>query len=279
MEELPNVDFSSLLDKIAELATTYGIKLILAIVVLVIGLIVVKYITRGAGRMMERAHVSESLTPFLKSMISVILKILVFISVLGMVGVEMTSFIAILGAAGLAVGLALQGTLQNFAGGIIILLFKPYKVGDFIETQGYLGSVKEIQIFTTVLLTPDNKTIIIPNSPIATGSLTNFSAQEKRRVDLSFGIGYGDDIEKARAIIRALIDADERIDKEPEPFVRVSELADSSVNFAVRVWANTSDYWNIYFDLTENVKKSFDREGVSIPFPQTDVHLYNHTKQ
>jgi small conductance mechanosensitive channel len=278
MEELPNIDFSSLLDKIAELATTYGIKLILAIVVLVAGLIIVKWITRGAVKMMTRANVSESLVPFLKSMISVVLKILVFISVLGMVGIEMTSFIAILGAAGLAVGLALQGTLQNFAGGIIILLLKPYKVGDFIETQGYLGSVKEIQIFTTVLLTPDNKTIIIPNSPIATGSLINFSTQEKRRVDLSFGIGYNDDIEKARGIILDLINADERIDKEPEPFVRVSELADSSVNFAVRVWANTSDYWNIFFDLTENVKKSFDREGVSIPFPQTDVHIYNHTK-
>lgn len=278
MEELPNIDFSSLLDKIAELATTYGIKLILAIVVLVAGLIIVKWITRGAVKMMTRANVSESLVPFLKSMISVVLKILVFISVLGMVGIEMTSFIAILGAAGLAVGLALQGTLQNFAGGIIILLFKPYKVGDFIETQGYLGSVKEIQIFTTVLLTPDNKTIIIPNSPIATGSLINFSTQEKRRVDLSFGIGYNDDIEKARGIILDLINADERIDKEPEPFVRVSELADSSVNFAVRVWANTSDYWNIFFDLTENVKKSFDHEGVSIPFPQTDVHIYNHTK-
>ncbi|MCA1756070.1 MAG: mechanosensitive ion channel [Bacteroidales bacterium] len=278
MEELPKIDFSSIPEKLTDLATTYGIKLILAIVVLVVGLMIVKWITRGAVRMMARANVSESLVPFLKSMISVILKILVFISVLGMVGIEMTSFIAILAAAGLAVGLALQGTFQNFAGGIIILLFKPYKVGDFIETQGYLGSVKEIQIFTTVLLTPDNKTIIIPNSPIATDSLTNFSAQEKRRVDLSFGIGYGDDIEKARAIIRSLIDADERIDKEPEPFVRVSELGDSSVNFAVRVWANTGDYWDIYFDLTENVKKSFDREGVSIPFPQTDVHLYNHTE-
>lgn len=278
MEELPKIDVSSLLDKITELGTTYGIKLVLAIIVLVVGLMIVKWFTKAVVKMMTRANFNESLVPFLRSIISVVLKILVFISVLGMIGIEMTSFIAILGAAGLAIGLSLQGTLQNFAGGVIILLFKPYKVGDFIDTQGYMGTVKEIQIFTTVMLTPDNKTIIIPNSPIATGSITNFSSQEKRRVDLKFGIGYGDDIDKARGIIRSLIDADERIDKDPEPFVRVSELGDSSVNFAVRVWAATSDYWGIYFDLTENVKKSFDREGISIPFPQTDVHLYNHSK-
>lgn len=278
MDELPKIDVSSLLDKITELATTYGIKLVLAIIVLVVGLMIVKWFTRAAVRMMTRAKVSDSLLPFLRSMISVILKTLVFISVLGMIGIEMTSFIAILGAAGLAIGLSLQGTLQNFAGGVIILLFKPYKVGDFIDTQGYMGTVKEIQIFTTIMLTPDNKTIIIPNSPIATGSITNFSSQEKRRVDLSFGIGYGDDVDKARAIIRSLIDADQRIDQNPEPFVRVSELGDSSVKLAVRVWAAASDYWSIYFDLTENVKKSFDKEGISIPFPQTDVHLYNHSK-
>ena len=192
-----------------------------------------------------------------------------------MVGVEMTSFIAVLGAAGLAVGLALQGTLQNFAGGVIILLFKPYKVGDYIETQGYAGTVKEIQIFTTIMHTPDNKVIIIPNSPIATGSLINYSAQETRRVDFTFGIGYGDDIEKAKKVLNNILDKHEKVMKDPLPFVRVVELADSSVNFAVRAWAKSADYWDVYLDVTEAVKKSFDKEGISIPFPQSDVHIYN----
>ncbi|MEE4114852.1 MAG: mechanosensitive ion channel domain-containing protein [Marinilabiliaceae bacterium] len=276
MENATNFDFQGLWDKIIELATTYGIKLLLAIVVLVIGLMIVRSLTKGLVRIMKKAGVSESLIPFLRSLASVGLKILVFISVLGMVGVQMTSFIAVLGAAGLAVGLALQGTLQNFAGGVIILLFKPYKVGDYIDTQGYAGTVKEIQIFTTVLNTPDNKTIIIPNSPIATGSLINYSAQTTRRVDFSFGIGYGDDIEKARKILLSIVDRHAKVKKDPAPFVRVSELADSSVNFAVRVWVEAGDYWDVFFDVTEQVKKDFDKEGVSIPYPQTDVHVYNH---
>lgn len=276
MNELTGVDIASLTQKLTDLATTYGIKFLTAILVLVIGLLATRWITRGAVKMMRRANVNESLIPFLRSLISATLKALVFISVLGMVGIQMTSFIAVLGAAGLAVGLALQGTLQNFAGGVIILLFKPYKVGDVIETQGYLGVVKEIQIFTTILTTGDNKTIIIPNSPIATGSLVNYSSQGTRRVDMTFGIGYGDDIDKARNIIFRLIESDVRILKDPEPMVKVSELGDSSVNLVTRVWVESAEYWNVFFDLTENVKKSFDKEGVSIPFPQRDVHIYNH---
>jgi len=196
-----------------------------------------------------------------------------FISVAGMVGIEMTSFIAILGAAGLAVGLALQGTLQNFAGGVMILLFKPFKVGDVLEAQGYVGSVKEIQIFNTIMATPDNKIIIIPNGSLANSSMTNYSTMDTRRVDFSFGIGYDDDFDKAKEIIKGLIDADERILKDPAPFVRVGELADSSVNITTRVWVNAPEYWNVHFDMIENVKRSFDKEKISIPYPQMDVHL------
>ncbi len=275
MENITNFDFQALWQKILELATSYGIKLILAIIVLIIGLRIIKSLTKGLTRLLRKSDVSESLIPFLRSLTSVGLRVLLFISVLGMVGVEMTSFIAVLGAAGLAVGLSLQGTLQNFAGGVIILLFKPYKVGDYIETQGYAGTVKEIQIFTTVMHTPDNKVIIIPNSPIATGSLINYSAQETRRVDFKFGIGYGDDIEKAKKVLNDIVNNHEKVIKEPAPFVRVVELADSSVNFAVRAWAKSSDYWDIYFDITEQVKKTFDKEGISIPYPQSDVHIYN----
>ena len=189
-----------------------------------------------------------------------------------MIGIEMTSFVAILGAAGLAVGLALQGTLQNFAGGVMLLLFKPFKVGDVLSAQGFTGSVKEIQIFNTIMATPDNRIIIIPNGGLANSAMTNFSTMDTRRVDFSFGIGYDDDFEKAKSLIRSLIDADSRILKDPEPFVRVGELADSSVNITTRVWVNAADYWAVHFDLIENVKKTFDKEKVSFPYPQMDVH-------
>jgi len=179
-----------------------------------------------------------------------------------------------LGAAGLAVGMALSGTLQNFAGGVMILLFKPYKVGDVIEAQGYVGSVKEIQIFTSILTTPDNKTVLIPNGPLATGSLINFSTQDTRRVDWTIGIAYGDDLDKAYEVIKGFIGEDDRILKDPEPFMALSALADSSVNIVVRVWVNSPDYWGVFFDMNEKVYRSFDKEGLGIPFPQMDVHLH-----
>lgn len=267
---LENIDTSVLL----EYAVTYGTKLLAAIATLVIGLWIAAIIVRVVKRVFERSNVDPSLRGFLGSMISILLKVLVYITALGVLGVEMTSFIAILGAAGLAVGLALSGTLQNFAGGVMILLFKPFKVGDVIDAQGYLGSVQEIQIFVTILTTPDNKTIIIPNGPLSTDSLVNFSTQETRRVDWTFGIAYGDDLDKAYAVLDRLIAADERILKDPEPFRALTELADSSVNIVVRCWVNASDYWGVYFKMNEQVYKSFDKEGLSIPFPQTDVHLY-----
>ncbi len=254
-------------------AMDYAPKVVGALLVLIIGLWVISLITKGFGRMMKKQDTDPSLQGFLKSMVSILLKVLLFISVMSMMGIAATSFIAILGAAGLAVGLALQGTLQNFAGGVIILLFKPYTVGDFIEGAGHMGTVKEIKIFTTILNTPDNKIIIIPNAQLSNSSLTNFSAMDTRRVDFTFGIGYGDDYDKAKKTLLDLINADERIMKDPEPFIALSELADSSVNIVVRVWAKGADYWGIYFDMNEKVYKTFTEAGLNIPFPQMDVHL------
>jgi small conductance mechanosensitive channel len=190
-----------------------------------------------------------------------------------MLGVQMTSFIAILGAAGLAIGLALSGTLQNFAGGVIILLFKPYKVGDFIEAQGHIGVVKEIQIFTTILLEVDNKTVIIPNGPLSTGSVVNYSAEPTRRVDFNFGIAYGDSVDKARKVLFQLFKEEKLILTDPAPFVGLNELADSSVNLTARVWVKAEDYWTVFFDINEKTYNAFNNEGISIPFPQMDVHM------
>jgi len=259
-----------------EMALTYLPKLALAIITLIVGLVLIKLVMRALKKQLSKNEENASLSTFLSSLLSMLLKVILLISVASMIGIETTSFIAILGAAGLAVGLALQGSLANFAGGVLILLFKPFKIGDFIDGQGHAGTVKEIQIFNTVLKTPDNKTIIIPNGSLSNGSLTNYSTEPTRRVDWKFGIGYGDDIDKAKGIILDIIKADERIFTDPEPFIAVSELGDSSVNFAVRVWAEATNYWPIFFDIQEKVKKQFDDKGVSIPFPQRDIHLYNH---
>ncbi len=269
-------DFQSLSAKGIEQAMLYLPKVVLAIVTLLVGLWVIKMIGKAVQKALERSQVELTLRRFLGSFISGMLKILLVISVISMLGVQMTSFIAILGAAGLAVGLALQGSLANFAGGVLVLLFRPYKVGDVIEAQGYIGSVHSIQIFNTVLKTFDNKTIIIPNGDISNSSIVNYSTEPKRRVDMTFGIGYDDDIDKAKEIIEKLIEKDERILKDPPAMVRVSELGDSSVNFVVRVWCEAPNYWDIYFDMHENVKKAFDANGISIPYPQQDVHLYKH---
>lgn len=271
MENLDSMN--SLWDNYSPLIVEYGTSLIYALIVLLIGLWIVKMITGSMKKMMLKSKMDDSLVPFLSSLVGTILKILVVISALGMLGIEMTSFIAILGAAGLAVGMALSGTLQNFAGGVMLLIFKPFKVGDFITAQGHSGVVKEIQIFNTIMNTPDNKIIIIPNGGLSTGSMTNFSMMETRRVDWTFGIAYGDDVDKAEAVLQKLIDADKRILKDPASFIAVSELADSSVNFVVRSWVNAADYWGVYFDMNKAVYKTFPKEGLNIPFPQMDVHL------
>ena len=264
----------SYLTKAVELIMVYGPQLILAVIVLFLGLWIIKLITKVMKKSLDRGKVDLSLQKFSVNLISALLKILLFISVASMVGIATTSFVAIIGAAGLAVGLALQGSLANFAGGVLILLFRPFKVEDVIEAQGFIGKVDEIRVFNTVLKTFDNKTIIIPNGAISGGSITNFSTEPQRRVDMSFGIGYGDDIKKAKNVLQRLIDEDSRILKEPAPMVALSELGDSSVNSVVRVWCNSADYWGIYFDMQEKVKLTFDQEGISIPFPQRDVHLY-----
>ncbi len=261
--------------KAIDLAIEYGPKIILAIIVLIIGLWIIKLFIKGLNKGMEKGDVDISLRKFLGNLAGILLKVLLLISVASMIGIATTSFIAILGAAGLAVGLALQGGLANFAGGIIILIFKPFKVGDFIEAQGYLGTVREISIFTTILKTPDNKTVIIPNGALSNGSMVNFSTEQTRRVEFVFGIGYNDDILKVKNVLNSIVEADTRIFKDPKPIIAVGELADSSVNFKVMVWCSSSDYWSVFFDTNEKVKLTFDKEGISIPFPQRDVHMYN----
>ncbi len=263
-----------IITQINQIVLEYGPKLLAAIAVWIIGSWIVKTLSRSFGRLLEKRDTDPSLQPFLKSLVSTLLKLLLVISVLSMLGVEMTSFIAVLGAAALAVGMALSGTLQNFAGGVMILLFKPFKVDDVVEAQGFLGKVKEIQIFNTILKTPDNKTIIIPNGPLATSAMTNFSTEPQRRVDWTFGIGYGDDVDQAKSVIKELCDQDSRILKDPELFIAVSELADSSVNFTVRAWVNADDYWDVYFEMNEKIYKTFDSRGLNIPYPQMDVHVH-----
>ena len=262
-------------DKMLSFGVEYVPKLIGGIVVLIIGLWIVKLITKGVGKALVKSKMDQSLIPFLKSLTNIVLKILVVISVMGMIGIEMTSFIAILGAAGLALGLALSGTLQNFAGGVIILIFKPFKIGDFIEAQGYSGIVKEINVFATTLNTVDKKLVILPNGPLSTGSLSNYSAEAQRRVDWKFGIAYGDDVENFKKAINDFISEDKRILKDPASFIGLSELADSSVNFVVRVWVNSADYWGVFFDMNEKVYKKFGDYKLNIPFPQMDVHVHD----
>ncbi|WP_373000638.1 mechanosensitive ion channel family protein [Marinobacter sp.] len=262
---------SELMNQAMSLVMTYAPKVVLAIVTLIVGLWL---INRFVGVLDAKLGKKDpTLNKFLCGLISVILKILLLISVASMVGIATTSFIAIVGAAGLAVGLALQGSLANFAGGVLILIFKPFKVGDVIDAQGYLGSVREISILYTIVDTFDNRRIVIPNGQLANASLTNLSAYETRRCDMSFGIGYGDDIDKAKAVCKRLIEEDERALKDPEPLIVVGALGESSVDLTVRAWTKSADLWPFYWDMHEKVKKAFDAEGISIPFPQRDVHM------
>ena len=270
------MDLSNLLGKVYELLTVYGMKVVAAIVILIVGRWVARGITNVIKKMMTKSKTDETLVKFVGSLSYIALLAFVIIAALNQLGIQTTSFIAVLGAAGLAIGLALQGSLGNFAAGVLMIIFKPFKVGDYIEGAGVAGVVEEIQIFTTQLLTPDNKTVIVPNAKMTGDNITNYTAKGTRRVDFVFGIGYDDDIDKARQVIEGIINADERVLKDPAPMVAVSELADSSVNFVARAWTAASDYWSFYFDTTEKVKKQMDAEGISIPFPQRDVHVYEH---
>lgn len=269
-------DVSKLLNTIYGLLTVYGLRVIAAVVIFIVGRWVALGVAKLIKRIMIKSNVDETLVSFVRHLSYVAMLAFVVIAALNQLGIQTASFIAVLGAAGLAVGLALQGSLGNFAAGVLMIIFKPFKVGDFIDGGGVAGTVEKIEIFTTQLKTPDNKTIIIPNAKLTGDNITNFNVKGTRRVDFVFGIGYGDDIDKARGIIKAIIDQDERVMKEPEPAIVVSELGDSSVNFTVRAWTAVGDYWSFYFDTIENVKKQFDAQGVSIPFPQRDVHIYEH---
>lgn len=260
-----------------DFAAAYGLKLIGALLIFVIGKWIAKRVVKLTVKIMRKNRIDETLVSFIESIIYIILMVVIILSALSTVGVETTSFVAILGAAGLAIGLALQGTLGNVGSGVLLISFRPFKVGDFVQVAGELGKVSGISIFATTLLTPDNKVVTIPNASITSGNITNYSAQETRRLDLTFGIGYGDDLKKAKQILQDIVDGDERILRDPEPFVGVRELGDSSVNFAVRPWVKGDDYWDVHFDLHEKVKLTFDEQGISIPFPQRDVHIYQET--
>jgi len=273
MDQLSEAQITSYLDKAIEGILQYGPRLVLAIVVLVVGL----WLVNRLGRALEHGFTARAIEPtlgrFLTSFANIVLKVLLLISVGSMIGIETTSFIAMLGAAGLAVGLALQGSLANFAGGVLILIFRPFKVGDLIEGQGVLGTVASIQIFHTIVKSADNKVIVVPNGALSNGIITNYSAEETRRVDWVFGIDYSDDIAKAKGVIEQLITGDARIRTDPAPRIVVSALADSAVNLTVRVWVASKDYWDVFFDLLERTKLAFDANGLSIPFPQSTVHL------
>jgi small conductance mechanosensitive channel len=270
------MEIEQLLQKVYEICTVFGVKIVGAVVVFIIGRWVTKFIANLIRKLMDKREVDPTITKFVGNLTYFALLTFVVLAALGLVGIQTTSFIAVLGAAGLAIGLALQGSLANFAAGFLLILFRPFKVGDFIDAAGVAGTVEAIQIFTTQLATPDNKTIIIPNSKMTGDNIVNFSTKGTRRADMVFGIGYEDDIDKARDIITDVLSNDERVLKDPPLQVAVSELADSSVNFVARAWVNAGDYWGVVFDTTETVKKRFDAEGVSIPFPQRDVHVYEH---
>ncbi len=260
--------------EIMDLLVSIGAKLAIAIVVFIVGFWLAKFLAKTVKKVLTKRETDPSLVSFLTSLVSMLIKTLTVVTAITQLGVEMTSFVAILGAAGLAIGMAFSGTLSNFAGGVMLLLFKPFKVGDFVNVQGEEGTVDEILIFNTILKTVDNKTIILANGAVANGTITNYTKADKRRVDFVFGIAYGDDLKKAKDLLKKFADEDEMILKDPDPvFIGLSELADSSVNITVRAWAKTENYWKVYFNMNERVYNEFDKEGLSIPFPQVDVHL------
>ncbi len=259
---------------LGEMALSYGIQLLLAIVVYIAGNFIIKKVLKLVALALTKREVEVTLHQFLLSILGTLLKAIQIIVFASMNGIQTASLIAVLGAAGLAVGLALQGSLANFAGGVLILLFRPFKNGDAIKAQGFVGSVEEIQIFNTILKTFDNQRIIIPNGLLSNGCVTNINVNGTRRVDMVFGISYDDDITQAKTLLRSLIEADERVLKDQAVDIWVGEHGDSSVNLFVRPWAKAEDYWGIYFDMMEKVKVEFDKAGLSIPYPQQDVHMH-----
>jgi small conductance mechanosensitive channel len=271
---LRNIDLDAAMTRAQTQGLEFLMKLAAAIAIFIIGRIAIRIVTSGMQKAMQRHEVDRTLQSFVTNIVRIVLLIVVILMALGTLGVQTTSFVAILGAAGLAIGLALQGSLSNFAAGVLIVFFRPYKSGDYIEAAGVSGTVEDVQILTTILKTPDNKRVIVPNGQVMSGVITNYSANDTRRVDLVFGVGYGDDLDKVKKTLKDIVAADGRVLAEPAPTIAVLELSDSSVNFVCRPWVRTADYWDVWFDLTEAVKKRFDAEGITIPFPQRDVHLY-----
>jgi small conductance mechanosensitive channel len=261
-----------LLKQLVSMGVEVGKSILLAIVIYIAGKFVIKLINRLTRQMLERKNVDPTIQSFLKSFVSILLNVLLIIMVISALGVDTTSFAALLASTGVAAGMALSGNLQNLAGGLIILLFKPFKVGDFIEAQGTMGKVKEIQIIHTILLTVDNKEIYLPNGSLSSGSITNYSKMATRRVDFTVSVEYGTDVEKVMNALKAIANSDERILKDPEPFCALSALADSSVNFTFRVWVNGADYWPVFFDLNKQIYKEFNSQAIKFPFPQLQIH-------
>lgn len=261
------MNLDSILDKLVEFISIYGIKVIGAIAIWIIGSWIIKKIMKGIGKLMAKKDYDESLQKFLLNLINWILKILLVIAILGKLGVETTSFAAILAAAGLAIGMALQGSLGNFAGGVLLMIFKPIKIGDLIEAQGELGVVKEIEIFTTKIITPTNKEVIIPNGALSNGNITNYTTEGMLRVDLTIGVSYDADIKETKDVLMNVLTSNPKVLKDPAPSVNVVELADSSVNFAVRPFATVEHYWDVYFGITEECKIALDKAGIEIPYP------------
>jgi len=264
----------AIIPKVQELVSTFGIKVATAFLILVIGRWVAKFLRGLTGKMMGKSNVDATLIKFFGSLVYFALLAFVVLAALAQVGIQTTSFIAVIGAAGLAVGLALQGSLANFAAGVLMLIFRPFKVGDYIEGAGVGGIVEEIHIFNTLLGTLDNKAIIVPNAKLTGDNITNYTMKEKRRVDLVFGVSYGEEIEKVKRVIAGVLESDARILKDPSPTVAVLGIEGGSVTFAVRPWVRTEDYWDVYFNTNENMKKQFDAEGIQIPVPRRDVHLH-----
>jgi len=265
--------FNSYLETALHYSMEYSIRIAAAIAIFIIGKWVVKRIANFIGGLLDKGEVDTTLKAFLMSMVNILLMVVVILAAVTELGVDTTSFIAILGAAGLAIGLALQGILGNIGSGVILIFFRPFEVGDTISAGGETGTVESINLFNTTLLTPDNKVILIPNNAVAAGNIVNFSKQAERRVDFVFGIGYDDDLKLAKQTLQEIIDADSRILKEPSSFIGVGELGDSSVNFTVRAWVKSADYWGVHFDTLEKVKLTFDEKGISIPYPTMDVHV------
>ena len=274
MESVNELMSPELIERATAMVSSFGTDLIVAIIIFIVGRWVAKWLARLTEKAMQRADADVTLVAFVRSIVYIALLTFVVMAAIAKLGIQTTSFIAVLGAAGFAIGLALQGSLGNFAAGVMLIIFRPFKAGDFVEAAGISGVVEEIKIFTTTLKTGDNKTIIVPNATITSSTIVNYSAKDTRRVDLTVGVGYGDDIDKVREVLSGIIAADDRIMSEPAPMIAVAELADSSVNFAVRSWVKSSDYWPVFFHLNETIKKRFDEEGISIPFPQQDVHVH-----